>query len=665
MKFSYNWLNSFFKKDLPEPEKLAKKLMMRFFEIEGIEKIKGDFLIDVDILPNRASDCFSHFGVAKEIGAIHGLKVDSPKTRFEGKDKDIKDFLEVSVKSIDSVPRYTLRIIEDVKVGKTPEFIKERLDICGLQSINNIVDITNYVMLEMGQPLHAFDGEKISGNKIKVRKAKKGEKIKTLDNDNIKLDDSILVISDENTPIGIAGIKGGKNPEIDNDTNLIYLEAANFDAKTIRKASRKLKLRTEASSRFEHGLDPELADKASKRASYLIQKHAGGKVINGFIDKYPKKNKVRKISLSIEKTKKVLGVELSKERIVEILKSLGLQAKDGKKKIKVNIPTERMDIEIEEDLIEEVGRIYGYENIEPEKPKAAVTTPVINKNISIEKKVKNFLKEAGFTESYNYSFVNEKNKTFFGYENLIKMKNPVSSEYTYLRPSLIAGLLKNVKKNEKRFDHINIFESGKVFKKGESEEKMVSGVLTMTDFRKVKGIIETLFENLGIENINYEKSEINETWSSRSAIIKCKDYELGVLGEISKDILKKLKIGSKVFAFELNMGKMLSKSSEKSRYRKISKFPESIKDISVLVPKKVKYEEVLNKIKDIGNDVLIDVDLFDIYQGDRIPADKKNLGLRFSFQSENKTLSKKEISDLLKEIISGLERNPGWEVRKK
>ncbi|MGM0439331.1 MAG: phenylalanine--tRNA ligase subunit beta [Patescibacteria group bacterium] len=662
MKFSYNWLNSFFEKDLPEPNELAEKLMMRFFEIEGIEEVNGDTLIDIDILPNRGTDCFSHLGVAREIAAIYDLEIVEPKINFKAKEGNVEDMVEVNIEN-ELTPRYVLRAIKGVKVKETPDFIKDRLQTCGLQSINNIVDITNYVMLEMGQPLHAFDAKKIKGDQIKVRRAREGEKIKTLDGDELELDESILVIADETDPIGIAGIKGGQGPEIDDDTEVIYLESANFEGKTIRRASKKIKLRTDASSRFEHGLDPELADKASKRAIYLMQKYADGKPIKSSVDKYLQKNKPKTLKLSVNKTQSLLGVEVSKDKIINILNKLGFEAIPEKEKIKVKVPTRRMDVSIEEDLIEEVGRIYGYENIDPIKPKASVTTPKTNYQLLWEDKTRNILKGAGFTENYNYTFIDQKTNDLFGFKDLIEMENPVSSEYKYLRPTLLPHLLKNIKNNEKRFNDINIFEIGKIFE--DEERKMLGGAQVASNFRRIKGVIDLLFESLGVGRANYKNREERQgVWTAKSAEIVVRGENLGVLGEVSEELLKKMKIENDVFAFELDMEKLAELSSGKTQYKRISKFPAAVKDLSVLVPNEVKYEEVLNIVENAGGEFLVDTDLFDIYEGEGIPEGKKNLGLRFFFQADNKTLKKEEINKLLEKIISSLEDNSDWEVRK-
>ena len=660
MKFSYNWLNSFFKKDLPKPDDLAEKLMMRFFEVEEVRKIGDDFLIDIDVLPNRAGDCFSHFGVAKEIATIYDLEMDEPETDFDCSAKDISKLVKVNLGN-DLTPRYLLRGIKNVEVGKTPDFIKKRLEICGLQSINNIVDITNYVMLETGQPLHAFDGDKV-GDLIKVREAKAGEKITTLDDEQKELDKSTLVIADKEKPMAIAGIKGGQGPEVDKETNLIYLEAANFDAKTIRKTSQRLKLRTDASTRFSHGLDPELAEVAAKRAIYLIKKYANGTPIKGSVDKYPKKAEKKTLTLDPEKVRSLLGVDISKKEIETILKKLDFEIKKEEDILKVLVPTKRRDVSLEEDLIEEVGRIYGYENIKSTPPKAKVTTPIKNLQIFWEDKVRDLFEKAGFVESYNYTFIDQEMKDIFSYQDLIEMKNPVSAKYKYLRPELIPHLLNNVRENEKRFDDIKIFELGKIFPG--KEKKMVGGVSNL-NFRKLKGTVNRLFEIMGIEDIDYKNKEKSSWHTGRAAEIFAGGESVGLMGEVKSDLMNNIKVKTDLFAFQLDMDQLIRLATDRAKYKKITKFPTAVKDLSVLVPVSIRYRDVLDVAKGAAGELLVDADLFDIYEGDGIPDDMKNLGLRFYFQAKDKTLSKEEINKLLEKTISSLEAKSGWKVRKK
>lgn len=668
MKFSYNWLNSFFKKDLPKPNKLADKLMMHFFEVEDIKDLSGDTVIDIDVLPNRAADCFSHLGIAKEISALYEKDIIKMEDEFSEGNEEISDLVKLEVKDENFCPRYILRGVKGVKIKETPEFIKKRLEACGLQSVNNVVDITNYVMLETGQPLHAFDGDKIEKDRIVVRKAKKGESITTLDDVDYNLDEEVLVIADGKDPIGLAGIKGGKKAEITKESSVIYIEAANFNPKNIRKSSRKLKFRTDASSRFEHGLSCFLTERASKRAIYLLEKYANGTPLISRIDFYPDKETRTVLKLSYKKTRSLLGIDITKKEINSILKRLDFNPEDEGDRVKITTPEERKDIQLEEDLIEEVGRIHGYENVKAKRPRAAIVPPRQNYFLKWRDKVRDILKELNYNETYNYSFLNEKLIDIFGYENVVEMKNPVSSEHEFLRPSLRPHLLKNIKENEELFNKINFFEIGKIFTKQNNdkpkERYVLAGARGNSKFLEVKGDLEFLFEKMGIGKANFSDLDEEDFWGVKSAKISLRQEEIGRLGEVSDEICKIMKIKSNIILFEIDAQKLAEIASDQNSYERISKFPTAIRDLSVLVPKGVMYEEVLRKAESLAGEYLVDVDLFDIYQGERIPAGKKNLGLRFFFQSKEKTLLKKEISNLLDEIISGLEKNSGWKVRK-
>jgi len=688
MVFSYNWLQSFFKRKLPAPKKLAELLTSHFASVEEIKKKGNDFTLDIDIKPNRAGDCFSHLGIAREIAAILNLNFQLPETKIkEDKKLKLKDFIRVEVVGRGTCQRYTAKVITGVKIGNSPEGIKARLKVCGLRPINNIVDIANYVMLETGQPLHAFDGEKLEGKKIIVRFAKEGEKITTLDGEKYNLDDDILVIADSQKPVAIAGIKGGKLPEIDNKTKVVILESANFNSQVIRRASRKLNLRTDASLRFEHGIDSNLTEFGISRAAYLIQKIAKGKVIKGSIDIYPKKTIAKRINLDLSYLKSLLGVEISRSRIMDILKKLefkivhspkeSLRLPTGQAKfniLTVEVPTFRLDIFLQEDLIEEVGRIYGYEKIPVLFPVSALIPPKKNYEIFWEETTKNILKEAGFSEVYNYSFISEKDKNIFGNNNLIELENPLSVDFKYLRASLIPNLLKNIQKNQKKAAKIKIFELGKIFRKNKEkleEKRMLTATILGEEFYQLKGVVDLLLNKIGISDVWYdnykptpEESKLSLWHSKKCAEIKIGQEEVGFLGEMSDKISETLKLSQKVVLFDLDFEKLAKLASEEHEFRPIPKYPSAVRDLAILVPPQVKVEEVLNVIEITGGTLVRDIDLFDIYEGEELPEGKKNLAFHLIYQAQDRTLSSKEIDQLHQKIIKTLESEPEWQVRR-
>jgi len=689
MIFSYNWLQSFFKEKLPKPEKLAEFLTMHSFEVEEVKEEDRDFILNIDILPNRACDCLSHLGIAREIAVlIKNSKFQIPNFKpKEDKTLKAKNFLTVEVKDQSACKRYTARVITDVKIASSPEVIQKRLKACGLRPINNVVDILNYVMLETGQPLHAFDYDKIEGKKLIVRFATERERIVTLDEKNYTLDKDILVIADEKQPLALAGIKGGKIPEIDEKTKTIVIESANFDQKIIRHSSRKLKLRTDASWRFENGIDPNLTEEVINEAAFLVQKYAKGKIAKGIVDFYPQRVYPRRIKLDLDYVEKLLGVKISPKEITKILNSLGFKiiknASKINKSLLVEVPTRRLDISIPEDLIEEIGRIYGYQNIPPAMPILPISIPAKNEELLWEKKVKELIKEFGFTETYLYSFLSEKDAELFMLtptrfiSNLIEIKNPVSSNTKYLRPSLLPNLLKMVEANQKREKEIRVFELGKIYyledKNKLTEKKMIAGIISGSNkFLELKGVLESLFESLGIVDVFFDNFEDTPEETPRlfwqrgtSAEIKIGDLELGFLGEIRREILDFYKIEKPVFAFEIEFEKLLKVAEEEHEYEVPSSYPEIIRDIALLVPTQTLSGEVMQKIHELDkNNLIRDIDIFDIFEGEPLPKDKKNLAFHIIFQSKNRPLSSKEVDKVMEKIIKGLEKNKNWEVRK-
>jgi phenylalanyl-tRNA synthetase beta chain len=684
MLVSYNWLKDYLKGTVPSAKKLADLLSLHSFEVEDVKRKNNDWLINVDVLPNRAHDCLSFIGVARECSVITKNKMSKPSFSVkEDKEVNGSDFISVEVKEKELCPRYNARVLIDVKVDKTPERIKERLEVLGLQSINNIVDILNYVMIETGQPLHAFDLDKLAGNekkKIIVRKAERGEKIDALDDNQYKLGSDVLVIADEKDVLAIAGIKGGRKAEITEETKNIVIESANFDMLAIRRARQKLSLQTDASLRFEHEPDPNLTILAINRAAQIVKDLCGGKVAKGVIDVYPRKVKSIKIKLNLSQVKSLLGIEIDKKIIIDILKNLELKILSSKgEELLIEIPTFRKDLSIPQDLIEEIGRIYGFDRIPARTPYVLAIPPERNNEIFWENKCKDILKECNFSEVYNYSFISEKeaDSCCFSKNNLIEVKNPISLDHKYLRPSLISGILGNTKKNLKNFSEIRIFELGKTYHDfKELEKRFLTGMIVdpinnSNNFFVLKGILDFLFESLGIADVWYDEFEPTpensalSIWKSGSrAEIKIGSKEIGFLGEISLKTLEEFNILERVFAFNIDFDKLQAFCTEEHEYQPVSRFPAAIRDLAVLVPSSVKVVEVLNLINNTGGSLIRDVDIFDIYDGSGVPEGKKNLAFHIIYQAEDRTLEKEEIETVQKKIINALEEKIDWEVRK-
>ncbi len=683
MKISYSWLKEYLSR-LPKPEKLADLLTMHSFEVAEIKKSANDFIFDIDILPNRAHDCLSHLGVAKECAAITNLKFKIPSLAKATEDKrKTSDFIKVEVQDKDGCPRYTARVISDIKISSSPKWLREKLENLGQKSINNIVDAANYVMLETGQPLHAFDFEKISGGKIIVRRAKKGEKITTLDNEDYKLDADVLVIADAKGPLALAGIKGGKRAEIDKNTKTIVLESANFNPSLIRNISRKTGLKTEASMRFEYELDPNLTEEAINRVAQIIKEIGNGKIAKGMIDVYSEKVFPAKINLNLKKVANVIGKEIPKQKIIGILKLLGFEVGNS---LRVTVPTIRRDIKIQEDLIEEIVRLIGYDQIKSILPMGLVGISRTDGVLTITNKVKTIFEGLGFTEVNNFSFVGEDDlsKTKVSKDGYIELENPLSDDLKYLRKDLLINILKNIKENYKQIfgndNAIKIFELGKVYCKEDNktkEEKMLSGAIVRQtekikgeSFYELKGVIDAILTKLGISDYWYDDFQATSDWTDQifwsktgTAEIKIGNEEIGFLGEINSDILNAFNIKRKVVMFNLNFEKLLKLVSEELIYRSPSPYPAAIRDLAVLVNKSDRVGDVMKIIEDTGGELVQDVDLFDMYEGEEIPDNKKNLAFHIIYQSYEKTLKDEEIDKIQRKIIKELEKN-NWQVRR-
>ena len=620
MIFSYNWLQSYFREKLPTPEKLAEILTMHSFENEYIEKKGSDYILSIDVLPDRAGDCFSHNGIAREISVLLNKKITYPKIKTK---ETLKDSISVDIENSDDCLRYTALIIKNVKIEESPKWLKEKLEVCGINSINNIVDITNYVMLETGQPMHVFDYDKISGGII-IRKAKKGEKISLLGGKEYILDENVLIIADEEAPLAIAGIKGGQKAEITNETKNIVLESANFNHKLISTTARRLNIRTDASLRFEQNIDPNLTSYAIDRAASLIDLPSSNK-----IDVYKKKLKPWNIKINIDEISKTLGIDIPQKEVERILKSLGFVVKEN---MVVEVPTYRQDVTIPENITEEVGRIYGYDKIPLTLPYFSEPAKM-NDDIFWQNKTKDIMKELGYSEVYGYSFIGDQEKEDFNL-TVREINNPVSSYYKYLRPTIIPQLINFTKENLKYFDKVKIFELGKVFDK--RERIVLSGAISSNDYLSIKSDILALFNKLGISKFSFGKEEI----------------------KIGKDIIGKAGIKSGIIFFEIDFEKIQKNTVDNKEYKHVSYHPIASRDISGLIDEGVEIEEIVSKIKNI--DLVKSVEVFDVFKGKNVPPGKKSISLRINLQSEQKTLD----GETIDKIITKIKKTINWEERK-
>ncbi len=629
------------------------------------DELKSDYILNIDILPNRQSDCLSHWGLAKEILAVLGKenKVNLETKIIEDKKIKIKNLVSVEVQDKLICPRYMAGMMENIKIESSPIWLKLRLIAAGLKPINNIVDITNYVMFETGQPLHAFDSEKLfddkSGKKkIIIRSAKQGEKFFALDGNNYNLANGDIVIADSKGAIALGGIIGGGDSEISDSTKAIVLESANFNYSNIRNVSKRLGLKTEAVSRFGAGLDPNLAELGLKRAMHLIQKIIGAKVVSGVVDVYSKKSQPKKINFDLKRANSMLGVEIPKKEALKIFKNLGFKTKDSKKTIIVEVPTIRRDINLFDDLVEEVGRIYGYEKIKPLAPYGYFPAPTENEEFNFEHLVKNIFVQAGYSEIQNYSFVSEKDLEIFGFpkDKAIKPINPVSEECAYLQPDVIINLIKSAGKNLRNFASLRNFEINKAFNV-DKEYKEIAVIVVGKSFSEknkgfyeIKGLAEFLLSSVGLNDFKFIE---HEKGGHILAVIESGKEKIGNISEINFKILENYKISSRVFVLKFDYDKLKQLVILDREYCELPKYPAIERDISILANYSVKADELQNIIESAGGNLLEDSDLIDIYEPENF-EEKVSYTFRLIFRSNERTLEGKEVDNLMANIIHAL-----------
>ena len=637
--------------------------------------LEEDFF-EIKVLPNRGHDAQSYVGVAREIAVLEDRKMKYTFNSLELPNKKTKKF-SIEIKDKDLCPRYIGTILENIEIKESPFWIKTRLLASGIRPINNIVDATNYIMLELGQPLHAFDAEEIGGNKIVVRRAKKGEKITLLDETIKELNDDDLVIANEKEALAIAGIMGGLHSGINEKTQTIVLESANFNATAIRKTRTRLNIKTDASDRFEKEIDPNLAEKAMARLIEIIQKTAGGKV-EGIVDVYPKKVKPWKIKLDLDYVNKLLGEKISTSQVQKILNLLEISAKGGSasggKTIEVEIPTFRIDLQTQEDLIEEVGRIYGYEKIKPQAPKVHLKPAKISEQLLFEREIKSILVGLRFDEVYNYSFYGFREAEMSGLRTTAhwELENPMNPEQALMRTSLIPNLLKNIHENLKHSKELFIFEMGRTYHKSTTvlpeEKRMLVGAVVLEkiklaeNFYAGKGFVNALFSQISIADYYFDdfqaKSEEKSDYlwhRSRMAEIKVESQKesIGFIGEINPLVLANFDIDKRVVMFEFDLEKLKKVSESEREFEPISKFPEITRDISLLSEVGVTVDDIIKVIQKAGGSLILDVDLFDIFEKDG----KTSYAFHLVFGSKKRTLEGSEVEVIMARLISELEKS--------
>lgn len=650
-------------------------------DITEVLKLK-ESVLDFEITCNRP-DCFSIEGLGREVAVSLDKKFKNPHRNIDELkigNKNSIEGLTVNIEEPNLCYRYIARVVKNVKVKQSPEWLVKRLNACGIRAINNIVDITNYVMLEMGQPLHAFDINSIAGKQITVRRAKADEKIVTLDGVERTLNNDMLVIADKDKPVAIAGVMGGENSEIEADTNTVVFESAVFYGGSVRKTAKAVGLRTEASSRYEKGLSPENTFRAINRAIELVELLEAGEPVDGMIDVYPTKQKINKIKLDVNRINNLLGINLSKEDMIKILEKLEIKVEND-----VIIPPYfRTDIEQLADVAEEILRIYGYDKLETTLINAETTLGGKNKEQTIKDNVSEYLVAKGFSEIYTYGFISEKDlikcnidKEDNLFKQTVKIKNPLSEDYTIMKTTPIPTLLQVLQSNNNyKNKNVKVFELAKTYKnvsekieKGELPEE--NTVLTIgmygekEDFYTLKGVVENVLEVAGVKKYDLFKDEENKLYHpGRCASLKVGNDIFASLGELHPLVAENYNLNDRVLIAEINIDKIVKYARFNKKYVEIPKYPAVERDIAMVVDEAVEVGQIERIITKKAKKMLEEINLFDVYRNEKLGKNKKSVAYSLKFRLSDRTLTDEEVNTTMQEIIAALEKELNAELRK-
>ncbi|MDO8744931.1 MAG: phenylalanine--tRNA ligase subunit beta [Candidatus Brocadiaceae bacterium] len=669
MKISYNWLKEYVDIYL-SPQELADKLTNAGLVVAEIQSVEDDFCLDVEVTSNRP-DCLGIVGIAREVAAVVGASVQFPETNYTSTDPrsesrtgiEVSKLISIAVEEPILCPHYTAQVVRHITVKPSPEWMQKRLKCIGLRPVNNIVDITNYVMMETGQPLHVFDLDKLSDQKIIVRRARIGEEIVAINGARRALFHDMLVIADGKRPVAIAGVMGGRETEVSASTRNILLECAQFEPRQVRRTSKVTGIASDSSYRFERGVDPEGVELASKRAVKLIKDFAEGEVANGVIDIRSGKYEKKRITLRIERLNKVLGLEIKRTVASDILKRLQFNViNEVATFIDVEVPSFRGDVYREIDLIEEVARIYGYNNI-PTKTSISVRGSVKSKDAIVEDSVRQFLIGIGFYEAKTFSIVDIsplQSVNLWSDRGGIDIVNPLRQEESRLRTCLLPSLIRAKTYNMNHgVEQVRIFEIAKVYLAGEKllEEKTCLSILADTDYFTLKGIVESLLLNLNIVAKGEWRGDISVIGSNlfrneKAAKISLGDKPLGFLGDA-----KELGFKTSPCMVELDMDLLVEKANFVKKYKAMSPYPPVFRDLSIIVNEEYTWADIercITSTRTIYSDYLKEINFFDIYRGKQIPAGKKSIAFNLCFQANDRTLKSEEADTFQLAILDNL-----------
>ncbi len=636
-----------------------------------------DVVFEYEITSNRV-DCYSVVGIAREAAATFRKTFCPPQVTPTGNDEDVNDYIKVTVKDTDLCPRYCARVVKNIKIGPSPKWMQRRLASVGIRPINNLVDITNYVMEEYGQPMHAYDLDTIAGHEIIVKRAEEGEKFTTLDGQERQMDPSVLMICDGEKSVGIAGIMGGENSMITDDVKTMLFEAACFDGTNIRKSSKKVGLRTDASGKFEKGLDPNNAQAAIDRACQLVEEMGAGEVVGGMVDVYGKKKEPLRVPFDADEINALLGTDISREDMLSYFRMIDLEYDE--KTNEVIAPTFRHDLFRLADLAEEVARFYGYDNIPTTLPKGEATTGKLSFKLRIEEVARSVAEYCGFSQGMNYSFESPKvfDKLLLPVDaperRAISIMNPLGEDNSIMRTLSLNGMLTSLATNyNRRNKNVRIYELGNIYLPKElpltelPEERMqfTLGMYGEGDFFSMKGVVEEFLEKAGLNQKEVYDPKAGKTFlhPGRQANIIYDGAVIGYLGEVHPDVADIYGIGERAYVAVIDMPEVVSRANFDRKYEGIARFPAVTRDISMVMPKEIMVGQVEKAIEDKGGQYLESYALFDLYEGAQIKEGHKSVAYSIVFWAKDRTLEEADVSKAMDAILGALEEM-GIELRK-
>ena len=636
-----------------------------------------DVVFEYEITSNRV-DCYSVIGIAREAAATFRKEFHPPVVTPTGNDEDVNDYVKVTVKDQELCPRYTARVVKNIKIGPSPEWMQRRLASVGIRPINNLVDITNYVMEEYGQPMHAYDLDTIAGREIVVRRAEDGEKFVTLDGQEREMDSSVLMICDGEKSIGVAGIMGGENSMITDNVKTMLFEAACFNGTNIRKSAKKIGLRTDASGKFEKGLDPENAQAAIDRACQLVEEMGAGEVVGGMVDVYAEKREPSRVTFDAEKINALLGTDLTKEQMLDYLKLVELEYDETTNEIVA--PTFRQDIHRLADVAEEVARFFGYDNIPTTLPSGEATTGKLSYKLRIEEVARNIAEFCGFSQGMTYSFESPKvfDKLLLPEDSklrqAIEIRNPLGEDYSVMRTTSLNGMLTSLATNyNRRNKNVKLYELGNVYlpkalpltELPDERMQFTLGMYGEGDFFSMKGVVEEFFDKIGLHKKETYDPNAGKTFlhPGRQANIIYDGTVVGYLGEVHPDVADIYGIGERAYIAVIDMPEIVARATFDRKYEGIAKFPAVNRDLSMVVPKNIMVGQIEEVIEKNGGAHLESYSLFDLYEGAQIKPGFKSVAYSITFRAKDRTLEESDISKAMDKILAGLEAM-GIELRK-